>query len=44
MAKQSAPPATRELPRIEKQTEAKLFDAIELSPSVLNNVLNLSRG
>jgi hypothetical protein len=44
MAKPSAPPAARELPRIEKQTEAKLFDAIELSPSVFNNVLNRSRG
>ena len=43
-AKRSELTATRQRRRIEKQTEAKPFDAIALSPSVLNNVLNRSRG
>jgi hypothetical protein len=44
MTKRSGLTATRQRGCREKQTEAKLFDAIELSPSVLNNVLNRSRG
>ena len=44
MTKTSELTATRHRGCMEKQTEAKLVDAIALSPSVLNNVLNRSRG
>jgi hypothetical protein len=44
MTKASEHTATRQRGCGEKQTEAKPFDAIALSPSVFNNVLNRSRG